>query len=337
MRITLPCSIIWITAITFIFMGCGLFGGGEGSFEAGLILFISDKSGTHQLYSMNEEGEEVQQLTHDPDFPIYEAKWSPNGQKIAVISEVGDSNEYSGYRRAVFIMDADGSNRYQLTPQWASIEDSVWGKMEYGGALGITWSPDSKKIIFSRLMAPESLGNYDIFLINLNGTNEKRVTNTIDLTEGAYDWSSDSDAFWGVVVDYSARDSSGQGIQYTRLVLVDLEGDILKSWGEPGEKWQHPAYSQSENKIAYIYVNKNHNRDIYKMNIDGTERSSLTNGMCQFPAPISWSEDNKRILLNCYKGNNAGYRILVINADGTGVKNITPFENAYISATSWRR
>lgn len=316
---------------------CGLLNGDDETFEAGPILFISDKSGSQQLYSMNEEGEEVQQLTNDSNFPIYEAKWSPDGQKIAVISEVGDSNEYLGYRRAVFIMDADGSNRYQLTPQWRTVQDSARGALNYGGALGITWSPDSKKIIFSRLMDLESLGNYDVFLINIDGTNEKRITKTIDLTEGAYDWSSDSEAFWGVVVDYSARDSSGQGTQYTRLVLVDLKGDILKSWGEPGEKWQHPAYSQSESKIAYIYVNKSQNRDIYTMNVDGTEQSNLTNGLCQFSAPIAWSQDNKQILLDCYNENAAGYRIFIINADGTGVKNITPFENAYISATSWRR
>ncbi|MDR9418492.1 TolB family protein [Gracilimonas sp.] len=321
----------------FLFSGCGVLESDDKTFDAGPILFISDESGTNQLYSMDEDGNNITQLTNDPNFPIYEAKWSPDGQKIAVISEVGDSNDYSEYRRAVFIMDADGSNRYQLTPQWITVQDSVRGALNYAGALGITWKPNSKKIIFSRLMAPESFGNYDVFLINLDGTNEKRITKTIDLTEGTYDWSSDSDAFWGVVVDYSAQDSSGQGIQYTRLVLVDLDGEILKSWGEPGEKWQHPAYSQSESKIAYIYVNKSQNRDVYIINSDGTRRSNLTNGMCQFSAPIAWSQDNKQILLDCYNQNADGHRIFIINADGTGVKNITPFKDVFLQAQSWRR
>ena len=61
---------------------------------AGPILFITDKSGTNQLYSMNKDGSDVQQLTSDPNFPIIDAKWSPDGSKIAVVSLIGDQITY---------------------------------------------------------------------------------------------------------------------------------------------------------------------------------------------------------------------------------------------------
>ncbi len=68
--------------------------GGGFPAKAGPILFISDKSGTSQLYSMNEDGSDVQQLTDDPNFPILDVKWSPDESRIAVVSLIGDSLTY---------------------------------------------------------------------------------------------------------------------------------------------------------------------------------------------------------------------------------------------------
>jgi Tol biopolymer transport system component len=315
----------------------------EEHFEAGPILFISDKSGTMQLYSMNEDGTYVQQLTNDPNFSISDAKWSPDSRKIAVVSPVGDEMIYPSFRDAIFIMDMDGMNRFQLTKQWFFVDDSTWGKLEYGGASNPVWSPDSKRIIYSRLMGSEALANVDIFLINIDGTNENRIIGIKNLSEEVHDWSMNTASLWGSVTGYPATDSSGHAIQYTTLTVFDLQGKVLKSWGKPNESWEWPVLSLNDDRVAFIHVDINYNFDVYLMNSDGTGHLNLTNGIYQYPRPVSWSLDGSRILLNASNRNIEGkitYRILMINSDGTNVKDITPFsnyDNIQTYATSWRR
>lgn len=88
--------VLWLSLLIFI-PSCKnnpIDSGGGFPTKAGPILFISDKSGTSQLYSMNEDGSNVQQLTSESTFPILDAKWSPDGSKIAVVSLTGDETAY---------------------------------------------------------------------------------------------------------------------------------------------------------------------------------------------------------------------------------------------------
>jgi len=291
---------------------------------------------------MNTDGGNVQQLTDNPHFPILDAKWSPDGSKIAVVSLIGDSLTYPSFRRVIFVMNADGSHRYQLTPQWFDMVDSTQGKVEYGGAFGMNpvWSPDSRQIAYNRLMVPEAWGNWDIFLININGTDERRITGTINLTEGVTGWSNDGSALWGGIDGYPATDSTGQAIPYEKMALFNLQGKILKSWGNPGESWEVPIPSHDGNNIVFVFVNKDQLHDVYMINSDGSGLSRLTNGLCQYPQPVAWSSDDSRILLSCSQFNNENrlaYRILLINSDGTNPTDITPFAGVYLKAISWRR
>ncbi len=338
-KISFNNSVIILVFSLFLFTSaCEVLGGKDKktTFNAGSILFISDKSGNNQLYSMEEDGSHIQQLTNDSNFPVHEAKWSPDGKMIAVISEVGDDDIYPAFRRAIFVMNADGSERYQLTSQWVSIHDETFGNLEYGGAFNLVWSSDSKQILYSKLMVPEAFGNMDIFSINLNGTNEIRLSETINYSERVSDQNISTSTFWGDILDYSARDSLGQGIQYTRLVLFDSEGIILESWGELGESWQLPVLSKGKNKISFIYVDQNYKHEVYIMNSDGSDIMNLTNGVCKYPRPVAWSSDDSRILLHCYEESKKGHKVFTLKIDGTKVEDITPFEAGYLFTVSWK-
>jgi len=227
--------------------------GPDGPFltEAGPILFISDKSGTNQLYSMNEDGKDIHQLTNDPSFPILDAQWSPDGKKIAVVSLVGDSLTYPGFRRCIFIMNSDGSDRYQLTRQWKTIEDPVRGELKYGGADHPVWSPDSKQIAYTRLMIPESFGNRDIFTIDSNKNKEKQITKTMDSTEKVTQWSQDYISLLGFSFDYTKKDSLGRLVANTSIVVFNQEGEYLRSFGKLGITFSWPIWSKQEDIIAF--------------------------------------------------------------------------------------
>jgi Tol biopolymer transport system component len=88
------------------------------------------------------------------------ATWSPDSSKLMYCSHPGDGNW------AVWIMDADGNNRHQLThPRLIPPAGA------HGDAPG-AWSPDGKQIVYSS----EVRGDRELFLTNADGSDRRRLT-----------------------------------------------------------------------------------------------------------------------------------------------------------------
>lgn len=294
--------------------------------EAGPILFISDKSGTLQLYSMNEDGSNVQQLTSDPKFPISDAKWSPDGEKIAVVSLIGNEVTYPEFRYAIFVMDADGKNRYQLTQQWFYIADSTYGTLEYGGAISPVWSPDSKQIAYSRLMLPEAIANMDIFIIDIDGTNERRITSTIDSFESVLDWGGNSSAILASVMVNSSP--------FTKILMYSSDGIILRSWADNSLGYRSMVYSSRGDRVAFVvdfYPASVHQDSIFVTNLSEDLSVNITKGEARFYRVAAWSPDDVVVLVS------ANNKIFLLTSEGGGVNDITPFTTGNSFPTSWRR
>jgi len=91
-----------------LLLGALLVACGDGS-NGNKIAFQSDRDGDHEIYVMNADGTEVQQLT-DNDDGYWVPVWSPDGNKI-----VFSSNRDGDYE--IFVMHADGSNVVSLGQQ----------------------------------------------------------------------------------------------------------------------------------------------------------------------------------------------------------------------------
>lgn len=84
-----------------------------------------------------------------------EPTWSSSGQRIALVDGLD-----------IFVMNSDGSGRVKLTDAAAT----------KGKNLNPAWSPDGSKIAFVSTRD----GNFEIYSMNANGSNQKRLTNTPD-------------------------------------------------------------------------------------------------------------------------------------------------------------
>jgi len=108
----------------------------------GKIGFASDQDGDYEIYVMNSDGSNVQQLTFNTgydDQPV----WSPDGSHILYDSDQdGDI--------AIFVMDDDGSNKTNLTPNL--------------GSFGGRWSPDGTRIAYTA--KSDSIGENMMYPIN---------------------------------------------------------------------------------------------------------------------------------------------------------------------------
>jgi Tol biopolymer transport system component len=92
------------------------------------IVFVSDRTGISQIWVMNADGSNEQQLTFDDVFKTQVPDWSPDGSRIAYAA--GDPGD-------VLVMDADGSNAHTV----------IGGPTD---DFGPAWSPDGGQIAFIR-------------------------------------------------------------------------------------------------------------------------------------------------------------------------------------------
>lgn len=140
------------------------------------IVFVSDRSGSEDLYLMNTDGSGVRALTFDtgddwlsgtarPMGAGFEySPWSPDGSRIAFVRE-------GGVGSGIYVIGLDGSGSRRLTS----------GPAAFNG-----WSPAGERIAFTQRPSG-STGASDVFVVYVDGT---RLVNT---TASPHQ---DSDALW---------------------------------------------------------------------------------------------------------------------------------------------
>ncbi len=139
------------------------------------IVFTSTRNGDIDLYSMNLDGSDVKQLT---DIAGYDggAYYSYDGTMIVFrASRFDDPEKLKEYQDLlaqglirpgmleIYVMDADGSNKRQVTKNGAA-------------NFGPYFLPDGKRIIYCSNQGDPKGRNFDLYMINVDGTGNERIT-----------------------------------------------------------------------------------------------------------------------------------------------------------------
>ncbi|OPZ45112.1 MAG: translocation protein TolB [Euryarchaeota archaeon ADurb.BinA087] len=164
------------------------------------------------------------------------------------------------------------------------------------------------------LFPSETEGNWDIYVINPDGTNRVRLLST-PVNEWSPAWSPDGSRI--------VFESGGHGSLYD-LYTMNADGTDVVRLTFTEEDEMGPSWSPDGGMIIFC-TNRDgdpDNYEIYTMNADGTNQTRLTNTPEFSDIDCSWSPNGEKILFSSGGGDN-NFDLYTMNTDGTNVVRLT--------------
>lgn len=201
--------------------------------------------GTADIWRINRDGTGLIQLTTDSEIDDHPS-WSPDGTRIAFRSW------QAGYLGDIWVMDADGGNPVNLTP------DPLPGVTE---ELRPAWSPDGTRIVYGSNLG----GNMDLWIMDADGGNKQQLTSTPDYdTEPA--WSPD-----GSRIVFRRSSPSFGSILHVRPMPAGTETPLSLAGHQ-----RMPVFSPDGQHIVFVgHVDVNDRPDLFRVRAAGTGRAPL--------------------------------------------------------------
>ena len=248
----------------------------------GEIIAISMKTGGTEyehteLYTIHTDGTGLTRLTDNHDWDLYPS-WSPDGGEIGYLSfrdqtlDIWVMDADGGNQRLLYdsgghdadlhwvgdviaftrdsqiwVMNSDGTNARRITdpPRAGEWGDAVLPFGDYDPRI----SPDGSRVVFERLVGDSTqFGNYDLFMVNIDGSSEHRLTEN-GWTQGLVSWSNDGQKLVYIV---SAVGLEGRYdlffIDPNGSDMVDITSDLL-----PREFLANsPIFSMGDSTVYFI-------------------------------------------------------------------------------------
>lgn len=188
--------------------------GEEGIFLTS-IAFTSDRSGYKEIYRMDYDGANVQEVTAHKSTSMSSA-WKPDGSGIAYVSF------FSGAPAIYFAVLPSGSKSPLVTQGPFNISPG--------------FSPDGRKMVFTRSLG----GNSEIYVAGADGDRPRRLTHTEAI---------DTNAAWSPSGAFISFTSSRAGNPH--LYLMDAEGTNLRRLTFEGDYNDGAAWSPEGDEVVY--------------------------------------------------------------------------------------
>jgi Tol biopolymer transport system component len=139
---------------------------------------VVDAYGETELFTMRSDGTDVRRLLQRPGLDL-QPSWSPDGRTIVFAgSDPRDGTDvsWSWPNRNIFEVPATGGTPVQLTSSGSDSDPA--------------WSPDGREIVFQSYRPNTyEVGNADLYLMNADGSDQRRLT-TIGCWSCGPDWQS---------------------------------------------------------------------------------------------------------------------------------------------------
>ena len=238
------------------------------SADGNQIAYCADVSGNFEIWTMRANGTGQTQLTHLGGRALF-PDFSRDGRKIAFAGTVGDdpNNE-------IYVVDAaTGAGLVALTSCAESATTGCYNDYP-------AWSPDGSQIVYIHgdgFDADENPVNEQVWVMNVDGTNQHPLTSDSPAKDQVPDWSPD-----GTKIAYASGASgiwvmNADGSNQHKLTgCVASDPSPCATGDDFGPVWS-PDGTQIAFLRAFGALGSN-DRPVFVMNADGTNQHRLIDG-----------------------------------------------------------
>ncbi|MFC7441167.1 TolB family protein [Laceyella putida] len=282
------------------------------------IFYNSDVEGPSNVYMMNTDGSQKENLSQSTLRGRYFGSVSPDGTEVVMFGQTDDLDQDGGIDYALFIKKIGSPELPQMIAN-----DDARDKFEP------RFSPtDGSKIAFIK-QDPD--GSKDVYVLDRNTGEQKElfdpdtVKNSLYRSVDDLDWSPDGTR----LVVKSDHDSV-----YGELYIIDLNGNMVKPLTSNGESEYDVHWSPDGDKVSYFrrhydaglqkYVN-----DLYTVDVASGAETKVTPGLT-FGGDSAWSPDGDTLVISGELAKTTGTAIYTIKEDGS---KLTKLED--VSATTY--
>ena len=263
---------------------------GVPAFGEGRIVFKMSE----EIYIMGSNGAGKTEILL-ADFHIRSPALSPDGERIAYTAS---NDPGGGDRHLLYIRHIETGNEFRLIsednayhPAWSADGEQIAYddggdlyissvdmanpqvfKITHGGShhTNPTWSPDGRQIAFASNLD----GNWNIFAINVDGTNRVRLTND-PADDERPDWSPDGRHIAFMTHRHGTWD----------IYIVNTRTFVETQLTESDGNYQKPSWSPDGEKIAF---SEEAEGEIYVIDADGTDLTNITNSPDHHEGSADW-------------------------------------------------
>jgi len=268
------------------------------------IVFGSTREGVPGIYVMDDDGGNQTLLTESKELRPRASTWSPDGKQILFQKIMRDTVQEEGIWTVIsgsvfFLMNADGTNIRQLTEN-------------EGNSIGrISFSPDSKSIVFNRIV---QIDNNDKGFITVLDIETGEMKDIADINATFCDWSPD-----GKHIIFSKSLAVGGGGNTVWIMGADghnprplvpepAAGGVVihrwkQRWSPDGKQIMFTQREYAWERIpggGIALIHKAHRYLICERNGENVRQLRIPKDWR--PISIDWMDDGKSVVFSAYIG-----------------------------------
>ena len=264
------------------------------------IAYVSDRSGSKEIWVMDYDGQNQRQLTRCGTLCLT-PRWSPDNAQIA----------YTAYEQA-----SGGVPRTRIQIFSLVMNRNVAFPAFEGTTTTPAWSPNGQRIAFSSSRS----GDPEIYDASRDGSGLRRLTHVrgVDVSPAWNPRTGNQIAF------VSDRGGSPQ------IYLMDAEGANVERLTDGTGYAVSPAWSPNGQLLAFSWQREGGPFDLYVMDVATRQTVQLTRDAGRNEQP-SWAPDGRHLVFQSTR--NGRNQIWMMLADGTGLRQLT-FERSN-TAPNW--
>ncbi len=327
------------------------------------IAYLSTEKGALQIYIQDFPQGSPKKLT-DVENGVSNILWSPDGKYISYTSDVklqkNILEDYPEYDKAnlkhytelpvrhwdewtdesfshLFVMPIDGGKAIDLLPN--ELVDVPL--KPFGGVSEITWSPDSKQIIYTAKKDSDFVinTNSDLYLVDLIDIKNGKY-HTKNLTTGMMGY--DKNPLYspdGKYIAFSSQERPGFESDKFRIMLYNTETNLIDELTSNLDQWSEEFTWGPKSDKIYTISTDSGVTSLFEFDITTKLYKKLSKGDWDYGHGLAVSSDGKHIVTGKNNFNNP-LDYYVINLDDGKETKLTRFNDErlkYINPCKWEQ